>query len=139
VTYVIARLERAMRRQLDEAVRPFGVTTPQYATLVELGLRTGQSNAQLARRTFMTPQSMGEVIKALEGKGFVGREADDLHGRQLRITLTSAGVKVLAACDEAVDVVEGQMLRELTPRDREQLLTDLKSCLRMLGAGFTEI
>ena len=128
-----------MRRQLDEAVRPFGVSTPQYATLVELGMRAGQPNAQLARRTFMTPQSMGEVIKALESKGFVTRKADDFHGRLIRITLTSEGAKVLAACDEAVDVVEGQMLRELPPRDREQLLADLKSCLRMLGAGFAEI
>lgn len=139
MTYVIGRLERTMRRQLDEALRPFGLTTPQYATLVELGARAGQSNAQLARRTFMTPQSMSEVIKALESKGFVSREADEAHGRLIRIMLTPAGAKAVAACDEAVDVVENQMLRELKPRDREQLLADLKSCVRMLGVGFTEI
>ncbi|MET8829215.1 MarR family transcriptional regulator [Streptomyces sp. NPDC004610] len=138
VTYVIARLERAMRRQLDEAVRPHGVTTPQYAALVELELRAGQSNAQLARRTFMTPQSMSEVVKALETKGLVSREADSSHGRLIRIDLTPEGERVLTACDEAVDTVEGQMLRELTQRDREQLLADLKSCVRMLGAGFAE-
>ncbi|MFE7835862.1 MarR family winged helix-turn-helix transcriptional regulator [Streptomyces sp. NPDC057474] len=139
VTYVIARLERAMRRQLDEAVRPFGLTTPQYATLAELGARAGQSNAQLARRTFMTPQSMSEVIKALDSKGFISREADSSHGRLIRIELTSAGFTALSACEEAVEVVESQMLRELTPREREQLLADLKSCVRMLGAGFAEM
>ncbi|MFJ6570711.1 MarR family winged helix-turn-helix transcriptional regulator [Streptomyces sp. NPDC091292] len=139
VTYVIGRLERAMRRQLDEAVRPYGLTTPQYATLFELGARAGQSNAQLARRTFMTPQSMSEVVKVLEGKGYVGREADSSHGRLIRITLTPVGAEALAACEEAVDVVESQMLRELTPHGREQLLADLKSCVRMLGAGFAEV
>jgi DNA-binding MarR family transcriptional regulator len=137
VTYLIGRLQRAMRHELDDAVRPSGVTTPQYATLVELRERSGQTNAQLARRTFMTPQSMSEVVKSLQAKGLVHREADEAHGRLIRISLTSEGVRVLADCDRAVDAVEGQMLRELTQHDREQLVAHLKSGVRMLGAGFT--
>ena len=136
VAYVIGRLHRAMRHELDEAVHPFGVTTPQYATLVELVTHAGQTNAQLARRTFMTPQSMSEVIKALDGKGLVTRAADESHGRLIRITLTEEGARILSACEEAVDEVENQMLRELSQHDREQLLAHLKSAVRMLGAGF---
>ena len=137
-TYAIARLHRAMRHELDEAVRPFGVSTPQYATLVELHRQASQTNAQLARRTFMTPQSMSEVIKVLETKGLVTRAADETHARLIRISLTDDGLRVLGECEQAVDVVEEQMLRELTQHDREQFLAHLKSGIRMLGAGFPQ-
>ena len=67
ISYVVARLERAVRADVNERVRPHGLTTLQYTTLSVLGAR-GQplSNAQLARRAYMTPQSMIEVIDALE-------------------------------------------------------------------------
>ena len=50
--------------------KPYGLTTLQYTTLSVLG-RQGRplSNAQLARRAYMTPQAMSEVIEALESKG----------------------------------------------------------------------
>ena len=70
VSYVVARLERAVRQGITERVRPYGLTTLQYTTLSVLGARRdGLSNAQLARRSFMTPQAMGEVIEALEAAG----------------------------------------------------------------------
>ena len=50
-------------------MKPYGLTTLQYTTLSVLGRRGELSNAQLARRAYMTPQSMSEVIDALEKKG----------------------------------------------------------------------
>jgi DNA-binding MarR family transcriptional regulator len=119
-------------------LRPFGLTVPQYTALSVLRARGGLSNAQLARRSFITPQSMSEVVTALVQKGLVRREAHPTHGRILRTELTAAGSAVLARCDEAVDGVEEQMLRELSTRERERLLAHLKSCVRMLGAGFAD-
>ena len=56
ISYIVARLERAVRAAVNERVRPHGLTTLQYTTLSVLGAR-GQplSNAQLARRAYMTP------------------------------------------------------------------------------------
>ena len=51
ISYVIARLERAVRTAINERVRPYGLTTLQYTTLSVLGRRGGLSNAQLARRS----------------------------------------------------------------------------------------
>lgn len=138
VAYVVGRLDRALRRHLEEVLRPFGLTVPQYTALSVLRARGGLSNAQLARRSFITPQSMSEVVTALVQKGLVRREAHPTHGRILRTELTAAGSAVLARCDEAVDGVEEQMLRELSTRERERLLAHLKSCVRMLGAGFAD-
>jgi DNA-binding MarR family transcriptional regulator len=137
ISYVVARLERAVRAAIRERVQPHGLTTLQYTTLSVLGLR-GQalSNAQLARRSYMTPQSMIEVIGALERKGLVRRGAHPNHRHVYPVALTAKGRRVLAACNAAVDELEEEMLSELDTREREALRASLTSCVRALHAGF---
>lgn len=137
ISYVIARLERAVRSGINERVRPYGLTTLQYTTLSLLGAR-GQplSNAQLARRAYMTPQSMLAVIDALEEKGLIRRDPHPNHRRVYPATLTPKGRRVLAACDAAVGTMEEDMLAELGPSERTTLLASLKACVRSLSAGF---
>src|SRR5580765_2125201 len=90
ISYVIARLERAVRQAIAERVRPHDLTTLQYTTLSVLGRRGQLSNAQLARRAYMTPQSMSEVIEALERKGLIERNRNG-KGRALPAALTPEG------------------------------------------------
>ena len=139
VSYVIARLERAVRTGINARVRPYELTTLQYTTLSVLGSR-GQplSNAQLARRAYMTPQSMMEVIDALERKGLIRRDPHPNHRRVYPARLTAKGRRVLAACDAVVEEMEEEMLSELTPEERASLLESLKSCVRALHAGFPQ-
>jgi DNA-binding MarR family transcriptional regulator len=135
LAYVIGRLDRALRQRIGEAVRPHGLTTPQYTTLSVLRVRGGLSNAQLARRAFMTPQSMSELIVALERGGLIERESDPAHGRILRAELTRKGKEVLARCDRAVDAIEAEMLRELAAVERRALVDELEACLRGLAGS----
>jgi DNA-binding MarR family transcriptional regulator len=137
-SYLVGRLDRALRRRLGEVLREHGLTVRQYTTLSVLRARSGLSNAQLARRSLMTPQSMNEVLAALVGLGFVAREPDATHGRVIRTQLTADGEAALAACDRAVDALEEQMLSELDGRERDRLLAGLRSCARMLGAGIND-
>ncbi len=139
LAYIVGRLDRALRRHLNEDLRPYGLTWQQYTLLSVLRTRSDLSSAQLARRSFITPQSMSEAIRALVQKGYVRRDAHPTHGRILRVELTQEGQRVLAACDHVADAIEEQMLRELTPRERERLHKHLRSCVRMLGAGLAEL
>jgi DNA-binding MarR family transcriptional regulator len=138
ISYVVARLERAVRAAINERVRPYGLTTLQYTTLSVLGRRGGLSNAQLARRSYMTPQSMSEVIEALERKGLIKRDQHPNHRRVFPATLTATGIKVLEACEEAVAIMEEEMLRDLSPDEREALYHGLVSSVRALHAGLPE-
>jgi DNA-binding MarR family transcriptional regulator len=135
VSYLVGRLDRALRRRLDEVLEPAGLSVRQYTTLSVLRARSGLSNAQLARRSLMTPQSMSEVLTALEARGLVTREPDESHGRVMRTVLTPAGAALLVDCDRAVDGLEEQMLAELPAAQRAGLLAALRSCARGLGAG----
>ena len=138
LSYVIARLERAVRAAINERVRPYGLTTLQYTTLSVLGRRGALSNAQLARRSYMTPQSMSEVIEALESKGLIERTQHPNHRRVLPAQVTATGRKVLEACEEAVAAMEEEMLRDLGPEEREIFYNGLVSSVRALHAGFPE-
>lgn len=136
ISYVIARLERAVRQLINERVSPHGLTTLQYTTLSVLGQRGELSNAQLARRSYMTPQAMGEVIEALEKKGYVVRTRHPHHRRVFPAELTPKGRKVLRQCDAAVALMEEEMLRDLTAQQRACLLDGLITAVRALHAGF---
>jgi DNA-binding MarR family transcriptional regulator len=138
ISYVIARLERAIRQAINERVKPYGLTTLQYTTLSVLGSRGELSNAQLARRAYMTPQSMSEVIDALEKKGLIRRNPHPSHRRVFPAALTAEGRKVLRACDAAVDALEREMLGHLTPHQEKSLRNGLVAAVRALRAGFPE-
>jgi DNA-binding MarR family transcriptional regulator len=139
ISYAVARLERAVRAGIAERVRPYGLTTLQYTALSVLH-RHGEplSNAQLARRAYMTPQAMSEVIDALEKKGLIRRNPHPSHGRLLPATLTAKGRRVLTDCERQVDEMEDVMLADLTERQRTALRNALKSAVRALGAGFPD-
>jgi DNA-binding MarR family transcriptional regulator len=139
VSYVVARLDRALRREIDEVVRPHDLTLARYTALSVIARRDGLSNAQLARRSYITPQSMSQVIGALERDGLIERQPDRSHRKILRATLTSRGRRTLAACDRAVDALEEEMLAEVPAEERDALIANLTGCVRRLGAGLREL
>jgi DNA-binding MarR family transcriptional regulator len=135
VSYVVARLDRALRREIDSLLREHGLTATQYTALSVLASRSGLSNAQLARRSYVTPQSMSQLIAALERGELIERIPDPDHRRILRAQLTAKGAQVLASCDAAVDAMERRMLRAVPPGERDRLRLQLIDCVRGLDAG----
>lgn len=134
ISYVVARLERAVRLEIGRLVGPRGLSVAQYTTLSILRSRSGLSNAQLARRLWVTPQSMNEVISALERAGLIERVPDRGNRRILRTALTPVGRETLAACDADILAMEEHMLADLSPDGHAQLLTALQGCVRRVSA-----
>ena len=132
VSYAVGRLERLLRRRLGAAVEPAGLTLPAYTALSVLRVQDGLSNAQLARRSLVTPQSMSEVLALLVEQGYVRRRAAPGHGRVIRSELTAAGKRALERCDRAVDAVEREMLGDLDVDDAANLRDVLLRCARAL-------
>ena len=131
--YLIGRLERVLRRRLSAAVEPAGLTLPAYTALSVLRTEDGLSNAQLARRSLVTPQSMSEVLALLVEQGYVRRRAEPDHGRIIRTELTKAGLRALDRCDRAVDAVERELLGDLDADEAASLRDFLTRCGRSLS------
>ena len=134
VGYLVYRVERRLRKRLDDAVSAAGVTTTEYVTLSVLRARDGLSCAQLARWAFVTPQAMNLVVSALERRGLVKRQPDPSHRRVLRASVTAKGRKVLDRCDRAMDRIEADMLQRLAPETIETVREALWSCAHSLEA-----
>jgi DNA-binding MarR family transcriptional regulator len=134
ISYVIARLERAVRREIGRLVGPKGLSVAQYTTLSILRSRSGLSNAQLARRLWVTPQSMNEVISALERAGLIERVPDSGNRRILRTGLTEKGRETLAVCDSEILAMEREMLADVSPDLHDQLVATLEGCVHRLSA-----
>ncbi|HEV7132647.1 MAG TPA: MarR family transcriptional regulator [Gaiellaceae bacterium] len=132
LSYVIARLERLLRRRITAALEPTGLTLPAYTALSVLRAQDGLSNAQLARRSLVTPQSMSEVLALLVELRYVRRRAEPGHGRVLRTELTAAGRRALERCDRAVDEVERALLAGVDAREAAKLRDGLVRCGRTL-------
>ena len=111
--------ERASRAS-RERVAPHDLTTLQFTTLSVLSRHGAPlSTSQLARRAFMTPQSMSEVIHALERKGLIKRNPHPNHRRTLAGDAHGEGRRVLASCEEAVTEFESAMLEGFSDGDRD--------------------
>ncbi len=107
---------------------------PQYTTLSFLSTQGQLSNAQLAERSLTSPQSANEMVKMMEGRGWIAREPDPSHGRIINIRLTAEGQALLDRCDIAVAEVEKSMLADMAPAEREQLHQQLRTLVRILSA-----
>ena len=113
ISYAIARLHQLVFSSVSDVAARHGLTALQFTTLSVLN-RHGRplSSSQLARRSFMTAQSMHEVIHRLENDGLIERTPHPDHGRKLPASLTAKGRRVLAACEKAVADFEATLSRK---------------------------
>jgi len=100
---------------MEDALRPFGLTSAQFAVLSSLSALPGQTNADLANAAFITPQSMQSVLSKLEDAGHVVRQQDERHGRRQLARLTSSGEALAQHGKRAADLVEEELIRAVHP------------------------
>ena len=131
--YLVKRLELLVRSRLEELVRPAGITALQYTALTVLERHDGLSAAQLARDSFVTAQSMADMVRALETRGLVRRERNPSNRRELLILLTGAGRALLDDLAGPVGELEERMIRDLTSRQVGQFRTTLTDTWRALS------
>jgi DNA-binding MarR family transcriptional regulator len=91
VGYELKRAQHALRLEMDGALKKVGLTTPQYAALSVMEGEKGLSGASLARRCFVTPQTMNGILVNLEKAGLLERRPHPEHGRVLQAYLTGRG------------------------------------------------
>lgn len=131
-SYAVATLERSIRRSLGAVLRPFGLTVAEYTALSLIRRRDGYSNAELARRSFVSPQAMHEMISSLEERGLLERAPSRSHRSMRRTHLTEKGRQLLDRCNAAVDAMEETMLSGVSATHRSEVIALLRQSARNL-------
>jgi DNA-binding MarR family transcriptional regulator len=139
--YLVKQVELAVRSHLDNLLRPAGLTALQYTALTVLERHPDMSAAQLARNSFVTAQSMADMITALEGRGLIERHRDQADRRRLVVALTAAGRDLLDDHRDQVAALEKRMLAGLGSEEISGLRQSLHACHGNLSsdAGRTTI
>jgi DNA-binding MarR family transcriptional regulator len=133
LAYVVGRLHHVLNKRMRDGLAPLGMTVPHYTALSVFRVLGTLSNAQLAERTMVSPQSANEMVKGMEAKGWIARTPDPDHGRIIRISLTDEGLAILDRCDHVVRQVEDSMFPDISNDERAWLHAQLKSAVKALS------
>ncbi len=128
--YLVKRAQSVIHLALEEIVSKHGLGIPHYVVLSLLAESPGLPNAELARKAFVTPQSMNEVLKQLEASGLVERQRSPSNARILKAYLTAAGKKKWRSVDNGVQELEEHLLRGLTHNEVRALNRSLETIIR---------
>ena len=99
--WTLVRAHHQMARLFTETLAEVGLTPTQFGAMAHLATEPGLSQAEIARRVLITPQSIGELLASLERLGAVTR-TPGRPGRAKTVTLTATG---RAALDRATVLV----------------------------------
>ncbi len=133
ISYLVGHLDRLVRRRLSEALSPLGLTIQQYTALSVLGARGQLSNAQLAERSLVTPQSANELVKCMVKRGWIERSAAPRHGRIIHLSLTLAGQEILKQAHAAAARFEHAMLEGMSRQEQQHYREFLGASVRALS------
>ena len=129
--YLLYRVMAVLRPHMTTELGPVGLGLPEFVCMRILSMSPGQSSAELARHTNVSPQAMNLVLRGLQDMGAVTRPAEVSSGRALPARLTSKGKALLNRAQAAVHVADERLLANLTPAERREL----KRLLHAVGSG----
>ena len=72
-----------------------GLTYTQYIAMVALSEEDEQTVSALGEKLFLESNTLTPILKKLEQVGYIQRRRDPADERQVRVSLTSAGRKLL--------------------------------------------
>jgi DNA-binding MarR family transcriptional regulator len=131
--YVVGRVNQGITRELRAVLREWDLSVQEYTSLSVLELRPGLSNAQLARRALVTPQSMLEILAKLENRGLVHRKTDPEHGRVIRNELSKRGQQLLVIAAPKVDQLQDRIFAGLSEAQRRSVTAALSTAMSRLS------
>ena len=105
--YLVNRAAKAFSRALADRLAAHGAHLGQWAVLVFLWERDGQSQGELSRRVAIEDATMVRTVDRMERDGLVRRVRDARDRRRVNVFLTDKGRAVLATCQPASSTAVG--------------------------------
>lgn len=91
IGYLLRQTVHAFNTAMEDGLRGYGLTSPQFGALFVLDQEPGLSAADVARAMGTTPQAANVLVAGMERAGLVRREPHPTHGRILEVHPTDEG------------------------------------------------
>jgi len=120
----VMRTADLLRRLLEQALEPSGVTAQQYNVLRILrGARpVPLPTLEIAERMIERTPGITRLLDRLEAKKLVRRDRCESDRRQVLCTITAAGLELLRDVDATVNDIESRSLGRLSDAETRQLI-----------------
>jgi DNA-binding MarR family transcriptional regulator len=132
---IVKRAEQALIAAKERALRPLGLTVPQFMAMYRLAEHPGAPAAELARQCFVSPQNMTTVVTNLETKGLVERRPHPYHRALVELRLTAQGRRLLRRADRVTLAVESRLIEGIDRGDLELADAVLARCIENLAGA----
>lgn len=117
--------QHAVEQALDAQLSSLGLSMTLFGALTFIALEPGLSTADLARHARVKPQSSAHAVTRLEQLEMIYRAAHPVHGRVMQLFPTDHGKETIAKAWRLAADVEGELMGELSPAARAELLESL--------------
>ena len=128
----LARAKRALDAQFDQgmAAAGFDDIRAAHCPVMEVMSAEGLGLTELANRSQMTKQAVGELVRYLEKRGYVSVAPDPEDGRRKLVQLTEKGWAAMEAGVKVADERERRLAGEIG----ERRLATVAKALGEIGA-----
>ena len=135
ITFAVRHVWLGMRAAIEDELDGFGLTVPQFATLMMLDDSPGLSVAEVARLCGSTRQSANEMVAGLEAHGLVERSPHPTDRRAHQVHVTEAGREMFRKARPAVRRRENELEAGLSPEARRAAREWMAALAASCGAG----
>jgi len=123
-----------VRAELDEQLRPLGVTSAQMKVLREIEAEGRLTGAKAARLCHVTPQTLQAQMARLERTGMVRRSADPENERLVLWSLAPAGTRLMRRAEAVFAEVQRALWEGTSAAEIARLNALLGRCLERVRA-----
>jgi len=118
--------------QVSEALKPFGLTIPQFNVLRILRGQKGKpaNLFTIQERMVSKMSNTTRIVDKLISKEYVSRIVCEKNRRKVEITITNHGLKLLAQVDPIMNNAEVELTKDLSATEIKTLTEILQKLLK---------
>jgi DNA-binding MarR family transcriptional regulator len=120
--FLIRRLNQIHIALFFESCKDFAITPVQYGLLTTLSERPGLDQTSLCAEVGVDRTTMADVLRRLEERGLVKREASPADGRQKIANISVKGRRVMNEMYESMRDAQVRFLAPLEPQERVEFV-----------------
>ena len=134
VLQALRRIIRAVDIHSHKLATQHKITGPQLACLLTIKEEGPLTNANLAKKVYLSPSTVVGIIDRLEEKKWVGRNRDSKDRRQVYISITADGQQLIEAAPSLLQDTLSSALMELPEIEQVSIVLSLEKLVDLMEA-----
>ena len=120
--FLLRRAHQISAAVFEDACKDLGLTPAQFGVLTVLQAHPGMGQSSLARALGFDKVTVLRVLRGLESRGLVARVPAEDNKRNVSVTLTGEGARVLQQAQKPAEKAYKRLMAPLDRNQQEQLL-----------------